>query len=126
MSIEKTNNLFHFEQTNTPDKSYIKNNKKNTYYDIAYPFSKIIKLKHEPEADPENKPVQYNADMIVEIKIEMAMWYPGEPYPTQEPHLPFYYENVSVSADPAPTQRPKPSGKHLELLLLPIMNPFWI
>jgi hypothetical protein len=26
MSIANTNNLFHFEQTNVPDKSYIKNN----------------------------------------------------------------------------------------------------
>jgi hypothetical protein len=51
--IENTNNLFHVEQTNTPDKSYIKNNKKNNYDEIAYPFSKRIKLKHEPESAPE-------------------------------------------------------------------------
>jgi hypothetical protein len=76
MSIENTNNLFHFEQTNTPNKSCIKNNKKKNYDEIAYPFSKIIKLKHEPEAAPENKPVQYTADIIVERKIEMALWYP--------------------------------------------------
>jgi hypothetical protein len=31
-------------------------------------FSKRIKLKHEPEAAPEKKPVQYTADIIVEIK----------------------------------------------------------
>jgi hypothetical protein len=31
-------------------------------------FSKRIKLKHEPEAAQENKPVQYTADIIVEIK----------------------------------------------------------
>jgi hypothetical protein len=59
---------FIFEQTNAPDKSYIKNNN-NYYYDkIAYPFRKRIKLKHEPEAAQENKPVQYTADIIVEIK----------------------------------------------------------
>jgi hypothetical protein len=68
MSIENTNNLFHFGQTNRPAKSYFKNNKKKNYYEIAYPFSKRIKLKHEPEAAPENKPVQYFADIIVEIK----------------------------------------------------------
>jgi hypothetical protein len=39
MSIENTNNLFHFEQTNMPDKSYIKNNNKNNYDEIDYPFS---------------------------------------------------------------------------------------
>jgi hypothetical protein len=27
-----------------------------------------MKLKNEPEAAPENKPVQYTADIIVEIK----------------------------------------------------------
>jgi hypothetical protein len=48
MSIENTNNLFHFEQTNTPDKSCIKNNSKNNYDEISYPFGKRIKLKHEP------------------------------------------------------------------------------
>jgi hypothetical protein len=31
-------------------------------------FCKRIKLKHEPEANQENKPVQYTADIIVEIK----------------------------------------------------------
>jgi hypothetical protein len=46
------------------------------YDELAYPFSKIIKLKHEPEEAQENKPVQYTADIIVEIKIEMAQWYP--------------------------------------------------
>jgi hypothetical protein len=60
--------MFHFEQTNTPDKYYIKNNNKTNYDEIAYPFSKRIKLKHELETAPENKPVQYTADIIVEIK----------------------------------------------------------
>jgi hypothetical protein len=35
---------------------------------MSYPFSKRIKLKHEPEKAQENKSVQYNADIIVEIK----------------------------------------------------------
>jgi hypothetical protein len=56
MIIENTNNLFHFGQTNTHDKLYIKNNNKYYYDEIAYPFSKRIK-KHEPEGAPENKPV---------------------------------------------------------------------
>jgi hypothetical protein len=60
MSIANTNKLFHFEQTNEPDKSYIKNNNKTNYDDCFYPFSKRLKLKHEPEAAP--------ADIIVEIK----------------------------------------------------------
>jgi hypothetical protein len=40
----------------------------NNYDEMAYPFSKIIKLKHEPEGAQENNPVQYTADIIVEIK----------------------------------------------------------
>jgi hypothetical protein len=44
------------------------NNYNNDYDELAYPFSKRIKLKHEPEKDHENVPVQYTADIIVEIK----------------------------------------------------------
>jgi hypothetical protein len=65
MSLVNTINLFHFEQTNEPDKSYIKNKKKNNNDEIACPFSKRIKLKYEPEASPEDKPVQYTSDIIV-------------------------------------------------------------
>jgi hypothetical protein len=68
MSIANTNNLFHLEQTNEPDRFYIKNNNKTNYDENAYPFSKIIKLKHEPEEAPEEKLVQYTADIIVELK----------------------------------------------------------
>jgi hypothetical protein len=63
-----TNKLFHFEQTNEPDKCYLKDNNNDNYDEIAYPFGKRIKLKHEPEEASEKKPVQYNADIIVEIK----------------------------------------------------------
>jgi hypothetical protein len=65
-SMSITNNLFHFEQTNEPYKRYLNN--KNKYDEIAYPFSRRTKLKHETEADPEKKPVQYTAGIIVEIK----------------------------------------------------------
>jgi hypothetical protein len=44
-----------------PDKCYLKDNNNHNYDKIAYPFSKIIKLKHEPK-------VQHTADIIVEIK----------------------------------------------------------
>jgi hypothetical protein len=70
-SMSITNNLFHFEQTNEPAKCSLRNDNKNNHNnddEIAYPFSKIIKLKHEPEAAPEKKPVQYTVDVIVEIK----------------------------------------------------------
>jgi hypothetical protein len=65
--INSTNNLFHFGQNNITDKSCSDNNYNNNYDEIAHLFSKRIKLKHEPEAAQENKPVQYTADIIVEI-----------------------------------------------------------
>jgi hypothetical protein len=50
------------------NKSCEDNNYNNDYDELAYPFSKIIKIKHEPEEAQENVPVQYTADIIVEIK----------------------------------------------------------
>jgi hypothetical protein len=43
------------------------NSYNNDYDELDYPFSKRIKLKNEPEKDHENVPVQYTADIIVEI-----------------------------------------------------------
>jgi hypothetical protein len=60
--------FFHFGQNNSTDNSCLDNNYDNYYDEIAYPFSLRIKLKHEPEAAQENKPVQYTADIMVEIK----------------------------------------------------------
>jgi hypothetical protein len=44
------------------------NHYNDDYDELAYPFSKIIKLKHEREKAQENVQVQYTADIIVEIK----------------------------------------------------------
>jgi hypothetical protein len=63
-----TNKFFHSEQTNTPDKCYLKNSNNDNYDEITYPFSKRIKLKHEPEESPQKKTVQYTANIIVEIE----------------------------------------------------------
>jgi hypothetical protein len=38
-SMSITNNLFHFEQTNEPDKCYLKNKKKHNFDEFSYPFS---------------------------------------------------------------------------------------
>jgi hypothetical protein len=43
------------------------NNYSDDYDELAYPFSKRIKLKHEPEKAQEYVPVQYTAEIIVEI-----------------------------------------------------------
>jgi hypothetical protein len=82
-TVVKTDSVLHWEEMNL---AYIYHsstlalkrdvNYNNNYHEISYPFSKIIKLKHEPETAQENKPVQYTAEIIVEIKIEMVQWYP--------------------------------------------------
>jgi hypothetical protein len=75
-SIIDTNTLSYSEQNNMTEKPCLGNNYNNYYDELVYPFSKRIKVKHEPEEAQENKPVQYTADIIVEIKIEMVQWYP--------------------------------------------------
>jgi hypothetical protein len=46
-SITETNNLSYSEQNNMTDKPCLGNNYNNYYDELAYPFSKRIKLKHE-------------------------------------------------------------------------------
>jgi hypothetical protein len=67
-SINDNNTLSYSEQNNMTDKPCLGNNYNNNNDELAYPFSERIKLKHEPEKAQENKPVQYTADIIVEIK----------------------------------------------------------
>jgi hypothetical protein len=50
------------------------NNNNNDYDKLAYPLSKRLKLKPEPEKAHDNVTVQYTDDIIVEIKIVMAQW----------------------------------------------------
>jgi mannitol-1-phosphate/altronate dehydrogenase len=75
-SINNTNTFAYSMQDKITPKSFEDNNYNNDCDQLAYPFSKIIKLKHEPQEAQENNPVQYTADIIVEIKIEMAQWCP--------------------------------------------------
>jgi hypothetical protein len=56
------------KQNNMTDSPCLSNNYNNYNDELAYPFSKRIKLKHEPEEAQENKQVQYTANIIVEIK----------------------------------------------------------
>jgi hypothetical protein len=57
-SINDTNTFSYSEHNNMTDKPCLGNNYNNHYDELAYPFSKIIKLKHELEEDQEIK--QYN------------------------------------------------------------------
>jgi hypothetical protein len=68
ISINDTNTCdYYMQDKNTHESS--KHDNYNDYYDeLAYPFSKRIKLKHDPEKAQENVPVQYTVDIIVEIK----------------------------------------------------------
>jgi hypothetical protein len=67
-SINDTNTFSYSEKNNMTEKTCLGNINNNDNDELAYPFSERIKLKHEPEETQENKPVQYNADIIVEIK----------------------------------------------------------
>jgi hypothetical protein len=66
--IIDTNTFAYSKHNNTTDKYCEDNTYNNDYDELAYPFSKRIKLKHEPEEAQENNSVQYTADIIVEIK----------------------------------------------------------
>jgi hypothetical protein len=48
-SINYTKTFSYSEQNNMTDKPCLGNNYNNDYDELAYPFSKRIKLKHEPE-----------------------------------------------------------------------------
>jgi hypothetical protein len=67
-SINDTNTFDYSLQDKMTNNFCEDNNYNNDYDELAYPFSKRIKLKHEPEEAQENIPVQYTADIIVEIK----------------------------------------------------------
>jgi hypothetical protein len=68
ISINDTDTFDYSMQDKSTHKNCEHNNYNNDYDELAYPFSKRIKLKHEPEKAQENVPVQYTADIIVEIK----------------------------------------------------------
>jgi hypothetical protein len=67
-SINDTNTFDYSKQDKITNKYCEDNNYNNDYDELSYPFSKRIKLKHEPEEAQENIPVQYAAYIIVEIK----------------------------------------------------------
>jgi hypothetical protein len=67
-SIKDTNTCDYSMQDKMTNKSCEDNNYNNDCDELAYTFSKRIKLKHEPEEAQENVPVKYTADIIVEIK----------------------------------------------------------
>jgi hypothetical protein len=56
-SINDTNIFPYSKQNKMTNKSCEHNNYNNDYDELAYPFSKRIKLKHEPEDAQENIPV---------------------------------------------------------------------
>jgi hypothetical protein len=68
ISINDTSTFDYYIQDKITHKYCEDNNHNNNYDELAYPFSKRIKLKHEQEEAQENIPVHYTADIIVEIK----------------------------------------------------------
>jgi hypothetical protein len=91
------------------------NNYNNDYDELAYPFSKSVKLKHEPEKVQENVPVQYTADIIVEItnRDDTVV------------HMRALLDTGTTS-EHVQTQRKEQSGKDLVKHSQQIMNHFWI
>jgi hypothetical protein len=65
ISINDTDSFDYSMQDKITHESSKHNNYNNDYDELAYPFSKKIKLKHEPEKAQENVRVQYTADIIV-------------------------------------------------------------
>jgi hypothetical protein len=68
ISINDTDTFNYSMQDKITNKSCKDNNYNDDYDELAYPFSKRIKLKHEPEKAQENDQVQYTAEIIAEIK----------------------------------------------------------
>jgi hypothetical protein len=86
-SINDTDTFDNYIQDKMTNKSCEDNNYNNDYDELAYPFSKRIKLKNEQEKAQENVPVQYTAYIIVEIKNRDGTVVPMRGhYWTQVPH----------------------------------------
>jgi hypothetical protein len=64
-SINSTKKMFHSGQNNKTEKSCLDNNYNNNYDEIAYPFSKRIKLKHEPEAAHDPQGVHLRRSLVL-------------------------------------------------------------
>jgi hypothetical protein len=124
--INSTNNLFHFGQNKLTDKSCLDNDYNNYDDEIAYPLSKRIKLKHQPEADHENKPVQYTADIIVEIKNRDVTVVPMRALLDTGTTATVILREFVVKGRARTNTKKEPSGKHLEEHSPQIMNHFWI
>jgi hypothetical protein len=60
-----TDTFYYSMQDKNTHESIKHNNYSEDYDELAYPFSKRIKLKHEPEKAQENVPEQYTAGSIV-------------------------------------------------------------
>jgi hypothetical protein len=72
-SINDTSTFAYSIQDKITNKSCEDHNYNKDYDELAYPFSKRIKLKHEPEEAQENNSVEYTADIIVEINRDGAV-----------------------------------------------------
>jgi hypothetical protein len=125
-STSITNKLFHFKQTNEPDKCYLKDNDNDNNDEIAYPFSKKIKLKHEPEEAPEKKPVQYTADIIVEIKNRDGTVVPIIALLDTVTTSTIILIEFSGKGRARTNTNKRTKWKNLEVISLQIMNLYWI
>jgi hypothetical protein len=67
ISIKDTDTFEYSMKDKITKKSCEDNNYNNYYDELAYPFSKRIKLKHEPEKAQENVPLQYTTGIYIRV-----------------------------------------------------------
>jgi hypothetical protein len=127
-SINDTNIFDYSMQDKMTNKSCEDNNYNNDYDELAHPFNKRIKLKHEPKKAQENIPVQYNAHIIVEIKNRDGTVVPMRALlDTATTATIILREFVGKGRARTNTKKRKEqSGKHLLEHSQQIMNHFWI
>jgi hypothetical protein len=108
-------------------KKYCGDNNYNYDYDeLAYPFSKIIKLKHEPEEAQQNTPVQFTADIIVEIENRDGTVVPMRALLDTGTTATIILQEFVGKGRARKNTKKRKSGKHLVEHSQQIMNHFWI
>jgi hypothetical protein len=126
ISINDTDTFDYYMQDKITHKNCEHNNYNDDYDELAYPFSKRIKLKHEPEKAQENVPVQYTADIIVEINNRDGTVVPMRALLDTGTTATIILREFVGKDIALQTQRKEQSVKHLVEHSQQIMNHFWI
>jgi hypothetical protein len=126
ISINNTDTFDYSMQDRITHKISEHNNYNNDYDELVYPFSKRIKLKHEPEKAQEYVPVQYTADIVVEIKNRDGKVVPMRALLDTGTTATIILREFVGKGRASTNTKKKTSGKHLVERSQQIMNHFWI